>query len=289
MDRKIFFDKIRKTLFPGGMKQSQVDGLNSLLDRWEMNFKQRTPLTQLAVCLATAYHETAHTMQPVKEFGSSEYLRLNYDVTGRNPDRARKYGNVNPGDGEKYCGRGYVQLTWKINYEKATKRLKELKLIGADVDFVRDPVKVMEPQIASLILFMGMEEGWFTGKKLDDMVDPVIDGDEHADAVASRKIINGTDRAEKIAGHADAFLAALQAADTGASTPAPIPKPTQKIPAGEAGGTASVIVGTGAVVTGGAKAAGVDWGTAAIFGVCLAIVAGAVFLMIRSRRKESIS
>jgi len=65
-------------------------------------------------------------------------------------------------------------------------------------------------------MFEGMEEGWFTGVKLDDVIDDKIDGDEHADFIRARRIINGSDRAEKIAGYADQFLAALKAANTGA-------------------------------------------------------------------------
>lgn len=209
LNRKALFDELRKTLFRGGLKQSQVEGLTVILDVREQSFRERTPITQLAVCLATAYHETATTMLPIKEYGGPEYLRMNYDVTGRNPERAKRMGNFRPGDGVKYCGRGLVQLTWFVNYAKATKRLRELNLIPADVDFIVTPDKVMEPRIAAMIMFLGMEEGWFTGKTLDQLVDPDIDGDEHADAVRSRAIINGSDRAEKIAGHADHFLNAL--------------------------------------------------------------------------------
>lgn len=280
MDRKIFFDNIRKTIFKGSMSQAQVDGLNTILDQWEINFKQRTPITQLAVCLATAYHETAHTMQPIKELGGDEYLRLNYDVTGRDPERAKRYGNVRQGDGVKYCGRGLVQLTWFVNYEKATKRMQALKLINQTVDFTQTPAKVMEPQISTMILFLGMEEGWFTGKKLDDLVDPIVDGDEYADAVASRRIINGTDRAELIAGYADAFLAALMLASKGAGA-----NPTPDVKPGEIAGGAGTVVVTGGAVVAGAKAAGVDWGLAATFAICLAIIAGAIFFIVRSRVK----
>lgn len=230
LNRKILFDELRKRLFVGGFKQSQVDGINFLLDVWERDFRKRTPVTQFAVVLATAYHETAATMLPIREKGSNEYLRLNYDVTGRNPDRAKRMGNVRPGDGVKYCGRGFVQCTWFVNYQKATKRLRELGLSGPDVDFTLTPDKAMEPRFAAPIMFIGMEEGWFTGRTLDQLVDPLIDGDEHADAVKSRAIINGTDRAEKIAGHADHFLAALLAADVDPepqdkAVKPPVPKP----------------------------------------------------------------
>lgn len=226
IDRKIFFDRVRKAPFGGQLSPGQVDGMNVVLDVWEQNFSERTPLTQFSVCLATTFHETARTMRPIRELGGSEYLRLNYDVTGRNPERAKRMGNVRPGDGVKFCGRGDVQLTWFVNYQKATKRLRELGLIPADVDFTVTPDRVMEPRTAAMIMFIGMEEGWFTGKTLDQLVDPTIDGDEHADAVKSRAIINGTDRAEKVAGYADEFLAALVAAKTaGAPSAAIKPKP----------------------------------------------------------------
>lgn len=211
-DRTAFFGAIRPALFHGHLSAAQVGGLNAILDVWEESFRARTPPTQLAVCLATAFHETAFTMQPIAERGSTEYFRLNYDVTGRNPARARRYGNIRPGDGAKYRGRGDVQLTWYVNYLKATSRLHELGLIGDAVDLTETPEKAMEPRIAAQIMFLGMEEGWFTGRTLDQLVDPDIDGDEHADFVRARAIVNGADRAETIAGYADRFLKAIAAA-----------------------------------------------------------------------------
>lgn len=292
LNRKVFFDKVRQRPFKGSITPSQFSGITIILDVWEQSFRQRTPITQLAVCLATAYHETAHTMQPIRELGGSEYLRLNYDVTGRNPDRAKRYGNVRPGDGVKYCGRGDVQLTWFVNYQKATKRLRELGLIGPDLDFTVTPDKVMEPRIAALIMFLGMEEGWFTGKTLDQLVDPNVDGDEHADAVRSRAIINGSDRAELIAGHADDFLAALIAAENApvsdqVNIPAPTGNPNVKAKnnvGGTIGGT--VVVGGGVVIANEAKKSGVSTGEVGAILVMVAIIAVAVFFTIRHWRKS---
>lgn len=212
LNPKIFYDIVRPSLFGNHLKPSQVGGTNVVLDVWEAHFRERTPITQLAVCLATMFHETGATMQPIKEHGDRAYFTLNYDVTGRNPQRARRYGNIRPGDGPKYCGRGDVQLTWFVNYLKATSRLHELGLIGDDIDFTKTPDMVMEPTTAAMIMFIGMEEGWFTGKTLDQLVDPNIDGDEHADFVRSRVIINPGDCVEMIAGYADKFLVALKAA-----------------------------------------------------------------------------
>ena len=115
MSKKLF-DTTREPLFRGRITQDQVDGINFLVKACrEKNFRP----SWIAYVLATAYHETAKTMQPIKEFGGHDYFMRMYDVSGRNPERARRMGNTNIGDGPRYCGRGYVQLTWKVNYDKA--------------------------------------------------------------------------------------------------------------------------------------------------------------------------
>lgn len=222
VNRAKFFSHVRKKPFGGRLTVSQVQGMESILHAWESRFWKRTSVPQMAVMLATTYHETAHTMQPIEEIGNDAYFTRLYDVKGSNPDRARKYGNIYPGDGIRFNGKGFVQLTWRDNYRRATKRLRELKLIGPDIDFEKNPELVMVPDYAVLIMFIGMEEGWFTGKKLDDIVDDNVDGDEFKDFVASRKIINGTDRDVKIAGYAMDFLAALVPSVTDAPPLVPI-------------------------------------------------------------------
>lgn len=56
--------------------------------------------------------------------------------------------------------------------------------------------------------------------------------------------------------------------------------------AGEIAGGAGTVVVTGGVVTGVSKVVGFDWDLAATFGVCFAVIAGAIFFMIRSSRKR---
>ena len=63
-------------------------------------------------------------MQPIPEYGSDERKKRLYDVEGANPDRAKKNGNTAPGDGVLYAGRGFVQLTWKNNYQRLGQPLK---------------------------------------------------------------------------------------------------------------------------------------------------------------------
>ena len=164
------------------------------------------PVSYCAYALATAYLETAHTMQPVKEIGGAAYYTRMYDIRGSRPAKARELGNLTPGDGAKYCGRGYVQLTGKTNYVKATSKLQGL---GYDADLVRDPDRAMEAEIAAVIMFYGMTEGWFTSRKLAD--DLPADGPARiAQFVASRDIINGRDKQDEIAVYANDFQTALQ-------------------------------------------------------------------------------
>ena len=57
-----------------------------------------------------------------------------------------RYGNTRPGDGSKYRGRGFNQLTFKGNYEKYNKLLQAN---GTNVNIVANPEKVNDPQIAA--------------------------------------------------------------------------------------------------------------------------------------------
>jgi len=170
-------------------------------------FKAGFGIAFAAYCLATAYHETAHTMQPIHELGGPTYLHRMYDIQGNRPNKARELGNLTPGDGVKYAGRGYVQLTGKSNYAKATAKLRAY---GLDVDLVADPDLAMRPDIAALIMVFGMLEGWFTSRKLPDDL-PRTGPATLRQFVLSRDIINGTDKDDEIAAEASDFQTGLQA------------------------------------------------------------------------------
>jgi hypothetical protein len=55
-----------------------------------------------------------------------------------------------------------------------------------------------------------MRDGDFTGMKLSDYITP-----ESVDYVNARRIVNGTDRAEQIAGYAEKYEEALRAGMAG--------------------------------------------------------------------------
>ena len=195
INRPFFFHQVEGALFSGNVRSAQRAGLTVLLDYWETSLA-RDDDRWLAYALATVHHETDRTMQPIREYGSDEYKRLRYDVTGSNPTRAIKNGNTQEGDGLKYVGRGYVQLTWKNNYALAG------NMVGRDL--VEHPDDALLPEIAAPILFQGMIAGWFTGKKLADYFST-----ETEDWRNARRIINGLDKADLIKGYALQYYAAI--------------------------------------------------------------------------------
>ncbi len=197
IDREFFFQRITRTILLGAIRPQQRSGFMLLLDRWEKTRNGEGDRRQLAYILATAWHETAATMQPIRERGGKAYFLKQYDVAGQRPALARSNGNTQPGDGARYCGRGYVQLTWKNNYRRIG------ALIG--VDLVGDPDRALEPEIAATILIRGMEQGWFTGRELSHYF-----SGSRAEWVQARRIVNSLDQAALIADYARRILAAMR-------------------------------------------------------------------------------
>ena len=184
---EVFFNAL-SSLFPR-MTERQRQGLIVLV-----NATRSLPITHRAYLLATTYHETAFTMQPIVEFGGVRYFDK-YD-TGR---LAAALGNTPQADGDGFFfrGRGYVQITGRANYEKAGRVLK--------VDLVNKPDLALDPRIAADILIRGSQDGWFTGKKLSDYLT-----ETKKDYRNARRIINGVDRADAIAKNAEVFEQSLR-------------------------------------------------------------------------------
>jgi hypothetical protein len=163
------------------MSVDQVEGVTRVMDYWEAT--DLTDLRWLAYMYATVYHETARTMQPIKEYGGERYLKK------------KPY--------YPYYGRGLVQITWEDNYEEMGDLLH--------TDFVSKPDVVLTWEHALPIMFEGMTRGLskrgdFTGKSLEHYFNDKID-----DPVGARRIINGTDKAHTIAKYHYQFLDALKA------------------------------------------------------------------------------
>jgi putative chitinase len=191
-DPQAFFDAVRESGVLGQtLKPDQLKGLEAVLGAAK---GASWPLAFTAYALATACHETANTMQPVREafWLSENWRRANL----------RYY---------PFYGRGYVQLTWKANYERADSELELSGSLNDNLDLA------MDPDIAAKIMVKGMQEGWFAGDKTGKRHTlarhlPSNGGAAGIDQFTSaRRIINGIDKAAKIAGEAIKFQAALQA------------------------------------------------------------------------------
>lgn len=208
-DRTIYFDKIRP-LFGGSMSQQQVDGQNFILDQWcDLPFGD---LRWLAYSLATTYHETAQKMWPIEEYKGAE----------------KPYGQVDPVTGQRYYGRGFVQLTHKDNYSKMTPVVQTF-FPTEPVDLVNKPEQALIPLYASVIMFFGMNEGMFRPpnsyvKFFDEDTDDaygareIINGDKHVVPSWS----NGVSVGNLIKGYHQKFMSALLASLTTIPEPEPV-------------------------------------------------------------------
>lgn len=188
INRKLTFDSIRKSF--GRLTTKQVEGFTAIFDEWEAG--EYTDIRWLAYMLATSWHETARTMQPIEEYGKG---------------KKRPYGKKIKHSGVAYLinaifyGRGFVQLTWYENYQLMG------RLLG--IDLLRYPELALVMRNAVKIMFEGMTRGSssfgdFTGRCLEQYFNSKTD-----DPIGARKIINGTDKAELIAGYHNVFLKSI--------------------------------------------------------------------------------
>jgi putative chitinase len=190
-DRTKFFDLYRERFGP--LTQELVDALEFLLGRVEEDTRfagTESDRRKVAYCLATFKWETAHTMRPIDERGGDRYFNTRY---GPATKVGKRLGNTKAGDGARFHGRGYVQLTGRANYARAK------TIIG--VDLIGSPELAKDPLVAYGIAMQGMSDGWFTGKKLAHY----FKDDTAPDWVNARRMINGLDQAERIADIARRF------------------------------------------------------------------------------------
>jgi len=140
---------------------------------------------QIAYVLATAEHES-DSFKTLEEYSSGTQYEGRADL-----------GNTKPGDGARFKGRGYVQLTGRLNYT----RYSEI----SGLQLARLPIIVMNwPALSVFIIVDGMLRGVYTGRRLADFVNST-----KQDFFNARQVINGHDRAEKIADQASAWLRQL--------------------------------------------------------------------------------
>lgn len=230
MNRATFYAALRrdKRVFGTRLGANQVKGIEADLNEGQ---RRGVSLSHMAYILATDYHETGRKMMPLAEnlnysvngllnsFGRHRISRADAQKYGRSGNRKanqkaianiiyggpwgrKQLGNVKPNDGWDMRGRGKPQVTGRRNYEK--------------FGIADNPDEALNLEKSVEIMFEGMLLGKFTGKKLSD----------YSTYKSMRRTVNGTDKDDKIAVYAEAFEAALRAADySGETTSPPSPKP----------------------------------------------------------------
>ena len=224
MDHAEFYRSLRKRnsgVFGTSMTQGQVNGCEAILAECE---RVGADLGQTAYILATAYGESAHKMQPVREgmyYRSAARIRQVFSASRRQGIPAEKltrnprllantvYGGAwgeknlgnRPGtdDGWNFRGFWIGQITGRHNAKKWA--------AGLGVDLLGNPKLIDDPKLAVKGLVLPMLEGWATGHALPKYVK----GNKR-DYRSARQVWNGTFEASKYAGYAKAFETALTAA-----------------------------------------------------------------------------
>lgn len=92
--------------------------------------------SQVAV-VATVVTEVGPDLRPIHEHGSRGYFTSMYE--GRSD-----LGNTRPGDGARYHGRGYIQLTGRANYRDFGDRL--------DLPLEKRPDMALRPDVGARVL-----------------------------------------------------------------------------------------------------------------------------------------
>jgi predicted chitinase len=122
---------------------------------------------ELAQFLAQTAHES-HNFKSMVEYGGSLDFRK-YDPKYA-PRKAKTLGNKKVGDGARYKGRGYIQLTGRYNYKRAGEAL------GLPLE--AKPELVEKPEVAAQVAV------WFWKNRVQPRVD------DFGDTRAATKPIN---------------------------------------------------------------------------------------------------
>jgi putative chitinase len=161
-----------------------LPGINEALVKFQIN----TPL-RISHFLAQLLHESGNLLRTIENLNygapgllstfrkyftveqATQYARKPEKIAARVYANRMENGDEATGDGWKYRGRGYIQLTGKSNYKALTESL--------NVDFVANPDLVATPQYAAL------SAGWYWNSR---GINKLADAD---DILKVTKAING--------------------------------------------------------------------------------------------------
>ena len=138
----------------------RLDEFVASFNMWAIHFGINTPM-RMAHYLAQVFHES----------GSLRYAEE--IASGAKYEGRKDLGNIMPGDGVKYKGRGFIQLTGRANYTA----FKKSEFCTADV--VANPKKVAEfplNQVASMWFWQTHKCNEWADRDNVDRVTRIING-----------------------------------------------------------------------------------------------------------------
>lgn len=203
---KNYFKSNYPRIFGRALPARKFDYIKLIIDAFD-NCSFMVSLRWLAYILATSMHESNDTFEPVVEgyWIKPDSKRVNalYNYYAKHNPGALKTIFPNGKNGTAYYGRGrVVQLTHDFNY-----KLASLEIYGDLRLFENPDMIITDPDCDIKVTFTGMYKGWFTGYKLNQFF-PL--NSNKANPVSARKIINGLDKANLIAGYYIKFYDLLE-------------------------------------------------------------------------------
>ncbi len=147
--------------------------------------RERLSVAQTAYVLATAHHESRMGLVMLDRASGWAY------------EGHMHLGNVQPGDGPRFRGRGYILLIGRTSYLRWARYL--------DQPLVDQPGLAAEPEVAAEILVLGMKYGRFTGRTLAEFLNESV-----TDYVGARKVVDSQAQAGRVANIARRFEATLR-------------------------------------------------------------------------------